>query len=296
MNTPTTTAAIPVVEALLLDMDGVLAEVSQSYRCAIIQTAAHYNVTITSADIEQAKLAGNANNDWHLTHRLVNHASASAQVTLEQITQTFENLYQGPEGLCQTETLLVSKGLLEELSSRVSGRMAIVTGRPKSDCQAFLDTHDLGHLFPVCICMEDGPAKPAPDSIQLALKRLGLSESPVNGAVMMIGDTVDDIVAAVAAGVTGMGVWTPDAYAQHLTCGGGHSSVASRLREVGSAQMLQPGLGQLLDLIPRENATNMTSLKGNRTRIGRVHRETKETSISVTLNLDGTGKSKVRTF
>src|SRR5690606_36971759 len=49
-------------EAILLDMDGVLVDVSGSYRAAIIQTAATFGVEVTSAHIEAAKAAGNANN------------------------------------------------------------------------------------------------------------------------------------------------------------------------------------------------------------------------------------------
>lgn len=51
-------------KAILFDMDGVLAEVSQSYRTAIILTAEKFNVFVTAQDIEAEKRKGNANNDW----------------------------------------------------------------------------------------------------------------------------------------------------------------------------------------------------------------------------------------
>jgi hypothetical protein len=55
------------IRAILFDMDGVMADVSQSYRAAIIQTAAQFGVQLTGADISAAKAEGNANNDWVLS-------------------------------------------------------------------------------------------------------------------------------------------------------------------------------------------------------------------------------------
>jgi len=52
-------------------MDGVLADVSKSYREAILRTAAAFDAPITSSDITAAKAQGKANNDWVLTHRLI---------------------------------------------------------------------------------------------------------------------------------------------------------------------------------------------------------------------------------
>jgi phosphoglycolate phosphatase-like HAD superfamily hydrolase len=59
------------IGAVLFDMDGVLASVGSSYREAIIQTAAHFNVSITQEDISIQKKIGNANNDWILSKRLI---------------------------------------------------------------------------------------------------------------------------------------------------------------------------------------------------------------------------------
>ena len=42
-------------EAILFDLDGVLADVSSSYRAAIVQTAAHFGVTVAGAEIAALK-------------------------------------------------------------------------------------------------------------------------------------------------------------------------------------------------------------------------------------------------
>ncbi|KAJ9470637.1 Imidazoleglycerol-phosphate dehydratase [Diplonema papillatum] len=64
-----------MARALLLDMDGVLAEVKLSYRQCIIDTAKAYGVTITGDDVRML-------------------AARGRDVPLDQVTATFENLYE----------------------------------------------------------------------------------------------------------------------------------------------------------------------------------------------------------
>ena len=55
-------------DAVVLDVDGVLVDVSQSYRRAIVDTLqVIYDETIPKSDIQQFKNAGGFNNDWELT-------------------------------------------------------------------------------------------------------------------------------------------------------------------------------------------------------------------------------------
>ncbi|KAL7687489.1 putative ribosomal protein S5 domain 2-type [Plasmopara halstedii] len=285
-----------MMEALLLDMDGVLAEVSQSYRQAIIDTAQHFGVQVTHETIDQLKLAGNANNDWQLTHRLIldGLSSTNASPTLEAVTAQFESLYQGTDstkGLCKLETLLIPKGLLYELQRRLPKGMAVVTGRPRKDCVKFLSTHGIENLFPVRICMEDCPPKPSPEPVLLALKALNVDAR----RAVMIGDTVDDIIAGYKAGTEVYGVLTPQTYARSIL-EQKPSSMITALKTVGASVVLTPGLGELLDLIPptQDNveATSIAAVNGSN-REASVSRNTKETSISIKLALDGTGKSKI---
>jgi imidazoleglycerol-phosphate dehydratase len=132
-------------------MDGVIAHVGTSYRASIVKTAAHFGVEVTAAHISSAKAKGGANNDWVLTQRLCAEVGQK-EVSLEAVTAKFEEIYQGVEGvpgLCTLETLIPSRGTLEELARRCPKGMAVVTGRPKADCAAFLATHQLSHLFKV---------------------------------------------------------------------------------------------------------------------------------------------------
>jgi HAD superfamily hydrolase (TIGR01548 family) len=57
------------VDAVVLDVDGVVVDVADSYRRAIVETLDHvYGETIEQADVQLFKDAGGFNNDWELTH------------------------------------------------------------------------------------------------------------------------------------------------------------------------------------------------------------------------------------
>jgi len=56
------------VDAVVLDVDGVLVDVADSYRRAIVESIDHvYGETIDRADVQRFKDAGGFNNDWELT-------------------------------------------------------------------------------------------------------------------------------------------------------------------------------------------------------------------------------------
>lgn len=219
-------------EALLFDLDGVLADVSRSYRAAIVETAASFGVTITAEEVRIAKHAGNANNDWVLTQTLL--AAEGVQVSLDEVTHRFEACYQGTTerpGLRATETLLWSADSLRALADRVP--LAIVTGRPRADAMQFLQEHGIDELFQAVVAMEDGPAKPDPAPVREALERLDVERA------YMIGDTVDDIRAARAVGVVPIGVCPP----------GEGEGTADALLRAGAARVLG-SLDELGGLLP----------------------------------------------
>lgn len=251
------TSGLPVGKALLLDMDGVLAEVSKSYRAAIIATCAEYGASsITLDTVAEWKARGGCNNDWVLSLDLINSdPNGKKGLTLEEVTETFERFYQGDPntdtvGLYELETLIPKREILEELRRRCGpNRMAIVTGRPRKDCVKFLKFHKIHHLFDACVCMEDGPPKPDPFPVLKACELLGLDASP---SVVMVGDTPDDIRSAIAAGCTGVGVATPENSERSVKDGKPHDSckLSEAMKACGANIVLEPGLEGLLDIFP----------------------------------------------
>lgn len=133
-----------------------------------------------------------------------------------------------------------------EVATRCQGKVAVVTGRPIKDCYKFLDTHGLRDLFPVCICMEDAPAKPDPTGVLLACSKLGMKPSEC----LMIGDTPDDIKAGKAAGTAAWGVITPEEEAK-LILGliEPSQSMSSSLVASGADGVMSMGISKLLDLV-----------------------------------------------
>jgi HAD superfamily hydrolase (TIGR01548 family) len=245
---------------LLVDMDGVLAEVSKSYRIAIEKTCHSYGATsVTQQTISDAKAAGNANDDWKLSHRLILADPGGQQdVTLEQVTDTFEKFYQGDgttPGLYTLESLIPSRETLLELRKRSRPGMGIVTGRPRKDCMMFLKLHDLTDLFGAVYCMEDGPGKPDPFPVVRACELLGVEPS---GSVVLLGDTPDDVAAAVAAGCRAAAVVTPEVVKACRAAGTdpSESTMAAAMRERGADVILAPGFAELVDMFEQREVLN----------------------------------------
>ena len=189
-------------EALLFDVDGVLVDVSASYRLAIEETCRSFGVEPAAGEVAAIKAAGNANNDWDVTRRVL--AQHGVEVPRAEVVERFEALYQGtPErpGLRENETLRVDRALLARLAERFP--LGLVTGRPRRDLSTFLDRFELHSYFATTVCMEDAPLKPDPAPLRLALSHLGVRRA------WFFGDTPDDARSARAAGVLPIGVLAP---------------------------------------------------------------------------------------
>jgi imidazoleglycerol-phosphate dehydratase len=291
-------------KAVLFDMDGVLADVSSSYRRAIILAARRFGVDVSQDDIVRLKAQGDANNDWVIAHRLVCEKwnKSSPEPKFEEIKEAFEEIYQGTEnceGLWRSERLIVPKAMLEKLAATVP--LGIVTGRPRNpDCERFLDQHGIKHLFKTIVTLDDtSERKPAPDPVLLALDKLGNPEVSV-----FLGDTIDDINAARAArrNVIPIGVLLHSTRAS--------TSELQVLQNAGAAGVVSPGCAELFEafepdvlggMVPADQPgfspplrTGSGSSAGG-PRAATLTRSTLETSIAVTVNIDGNGTSNVST-
>ena len=219
-------------QALLLDLDGVLADVRDSYRACVVATAASFGVRLTPADVSRAKAAGHANNDWVLTQRLLAERGVDAQ--LPDVTQRFQERYLGTaatEGLRARERLLVDPRDVARLADLLP--LALVTGRPRSEAEWFLECAGIRACFSALVALEDAPPKPDPAPVRLALERLGVARG------WMVGDTPDDVRAAAAAGTLPLGVVAP---------GDRGATMTAALRAAGAARVLDR-LDQLTEVL-----------------------------------------------
>jgi histidinol-phosphate aminotransferase len=188
-------------EAILFDVDGVLVDDSASYRTAIRMTAQHFlREEISPDEIQRFKDRGGYNDDWDLTEALI--GSRGKSVPREEIVETFQLFYRGVDfsGTIANEKWLLRPGILDELKKRC--KLGIVTGRPREEAEYVLRRFGAEKYFDVIVAIEDtrGKGKPDPAGIRMALEKLGVRRA------LYLGDNVDDIRAARAAGVVPIGV------------------------------------------------------------------------------------------
>jgi histidinol-phosphate aminotransferase len=220
-------------DAILFDLDGVIADVEDSYRRCVLETAGTFGVEVTREELATMVLAGDANNDWVLTQRIL--AGRGVEVSLEDVIEAYQKVYLGTPntpGLRESERLLVPRDVLSRLADRLP--LAIVTGRPREEAEWFLDKEGLSDLFRAVVCMEDGPLKPDPAPVRKAASRLGVQRT------WMVGDTPDDIRASVGAGAVPIGIVAP---------GPDPTASAAALRDTGAATVLGT-INDLLELLP----------------------------------------------
>ncbi len=109
------------------------------------------------------------------------------------------------DGLIATEAWLLPESELDALPRE--NRLGIVTGRPRAEAHVALDRSGLGARFEVVVTHDDvvtarAHGKPDPWPLQRALGLLGASAD----TAAYLGDQPDDMRAALAAGMTPIGI------------------------------------------------------------------------------------------
>jgi HAD superfamily phosphatase len=187
-------------ELVVFDMDGVLVEVTESYRETIRQTVEHFTgKPVSYDDIQQYKNAGGWNNDWKLSHRMA--ADLGVEVDYQAVVDHFQKLFlgDGTNGLILRERWIARGGMLERLA-RVAD-LAIYTGRPRFEARLTLGRFAPHlHFDPLLTADDVTHGKPHPEGLmRVAALRPGQP-------MWYVGDTVDDARCAKAAGVPFIGV------------------------------------------------------------------------------------------
>ncbi len=108
---------------LVFDMDGVLVEVTESYRETIARTVEHFTgARPTRERIQEYKNAGGWNDDWQLSHHMVREAGVDA--AFEDVTAHFQKLFHGDgtDGLILREQWVARPGRAGKTQPAVSVR------------------------------------------------------------------------------------------------------------------------------------------------------------------------------
>jgi HAD superfamily phosphatase len=199
-----TTNATAIV---VFDIDGVVRDVSGSYRRAIADTVEHFTggaYRPSSVDIDRLKSEGIWNNDWEASRELVyryfeDRGLVRSQFTLDYqaLIAFFQSRYQGsgPDnwtGYICTEPLLLEPSYLESLTA-AGIPWGFFSGAPRSEAQYALIKR-LSLQNPVLIAMEDAPDKPDPTGLLATVEQLKQRYgTKLQTPVLYAGDTTADM-------------------------------------------------------------------------------------------------------
>ena len=187
-------------EIIVFDMDGVLTEVSESYRAAIVETVGHFTGRQITRDlIQEYKNQGGWNNDWALSQKIA--ADLGVDIEYGDVVSEFNRRFLGKngDGLIRRERWFPQAGLLERLMDGYE--LAIFTGRLRYEADISLMRFAADLRFDPIICSDDVVnGKPAPDGLH------NIQRMKPGRKLIYVGDTVDDARSARAAGVPFIGI------------------------------------------------------------------------------------------
>jgi HAD superfamily phosphatase len=190
-------------ELIVFDMDGVLVDVTESYRETIVRTVQHFaRVTLTPAQIQDYKNQGGFNDDWKLSHHIVTEHGVPCE--FQAVVDYFQGLFHGngSDGLILRERWMARDGLFQRLTARFD--LALFTGRMRWEAEVTLQRFAPSLRFDPIIGMQEVAAhKPAPEGL------LKIAAAAGGRQLRYIGDTVDDARCARAAAVPFIGIAAP---------------------------------------------------------------------------------------
>jgi HAD superfamily phosphatase len=192
-----------VKATIVFDMDGVLVDVSESYRETIRLTIRQFTgTTVTHEFIQELKNQGGFNDDWKLCYHVIR--TAGVDVQFQDVVDYFQGIFLGTNGhepLIRREKWVARDGLFDRL--RQDYRLAVFTGRLRSEAYLTLDRFARGLFDPVVGSDDVERLKPAPDGLVKIRSMFPQSE------LLYLGDTVDDARSAAAATVPFVGIAPP---------------------------------------------------------------------------------------
>lgn len=195
---------------VIFDIDGVLRDVSQSYRRALADTVEQFTqgaIRPSQAEIDALKAEGIWNNDWEGSRELVyryfeSQGRSRSQLALdyEELVAFFQSKYRGADptnpdrwtGYISQEPLLVQPPYFEQLT-RSAIAWGFFSGATRGSANYVLQRR-LQIAAPTLVAMEDAPGKPDPTGLIDVVEQLQNHFSlGTTVPVIYAGDTVADL-------------------------------------------------------------------------------------------------------
>lgn len=191
----------------IFDIDGVVRDVSCSYRRAIADTVEYFTEGASrpsSLDIDLLKSEGFWNNDWEASQELIyryfeaeGKARANISLDYDRLVDFFNSRYRGSNpdnwtGYICDEPLLLQPSYLESLTG--GGILwGFFSGATRDEALYALSGR-LGLVAPLLIAMEDAPGKPNPTGLLAAVEQLEQKHNiETKLPTIYVGDTVADM-------------------------------------------------------------------------------------------------------
>jgi HAD superfamily phosphatase len=247
------------IAIVAFDIDGVIRDVSGSYRRALADTVEQFTdgaYRPTPDDIDALKAEGVWNNDWEGSQELVlryfegqGRDRNTIALDYPTLVSFFQSRYRGEDsenpqnwtGYICKEPLLADLAYFESLTE-ANVRWGFFSGATRGSANYILQQR-IGLENPVLIAMEDAPGKPDPTGLFATVAQLEAQtpELSSNVPVFYVGDTVADLYAtnkAEAADASrrwiGVGVLPPHVQSNAETA----AAYRQRLQDAGAKMVL----------------------------------------------------------
>ena len=187
-------------EIIVFDVDGVLVDVRGSFHRTTLQTVKFFTgKRVTLDDLQKWKNRSGFNDDWTLSTAWVQ--SLGGKFEYEEVKHKFTELYWGMNGVgnVKREKWLLPAKSLARLSKHAE--LGLFTGRTRKELDYTLEACRVRKFFRKIITVED-VQRPKPDPEGL-LKILNGRDA---ATAIYVGDSVDDAIASVSAGMPFVGV------------------------------------------------------------------------------------------
>jgi len=242
----------------IFDIDGVIRDVSGSYRRALADTVEFFTKSAyrpTSEEIDELKAEGIWNNDWEASQELITRhlrgLGEECEISYEAIVEFFQTQYRGSnpdwsDGYIATEPLIATTEYFQELTLAGIG-WGFFSGATRASAGYVLQR--LAIADHVLVAMEDAAGKPDPSGLLLAVKQLEVKHLKPS-LVVYVGDTVADMLTVVKARIY-------DPSYQYLAIGVIPPHVREDLRDRYASLLKDNGadlvLNNVLELTPQLN-------------------------------------------